>query len=233
MNNYDGRRVVNADVGLNAFMTKMFAWMGLAVLVSAGTSFAITQFFPNFMTNFSGGMIWIPLIIWFVFPFLISSQAMRNTGLSFIFLMIYAMISGGVFSIYTLIYTSTSIASAFVASAAVFLVMAGFGAVTKRDLTKLGTQATAALIALIVVMIINLFIQSSWISMAFSAIAIIIFTILTATDTQRMKKLYMQNSGQVSVSGLAIMGALQLYLDFVNLFLNMLQIFGGIGGNRN
>ncbi|GAK47003.1 putative membrane protein [Secundilactobacillus oryzae JCM 18671] len=236
MNNYDGtgRRIVNADAGLNAFMTRMFAWMGLAVLVSAGSAYAVTEFFPSVMAMFNGGGIWIPLIAMFVFPFLISSQSMKNSGLSLVLLMIYAALMGAVFSFYTLIYTSTTIVSAFIASAAVFLVMAFIGATTKRDLTRVGTQAVAALIALIVINLLNAFIfKSSMISLVFSFIAVIIFTILTATDTNKMKQIYMQNSGQISVSGLAVMGALQLYLDFVNLFLSLVQIFGAFGGSRD
>jgi len=144
--------------------------------------------------------------------------------------MVYAVVTGAVFSIYTLMYNNTSIAGAFVSSAAVFLTMATIGVTTKRDLTKIGTQASAALIGLIVAMLINIFLQSSLIAMIFSFVAVIIFAALTAWDTQRMKKMYLKYGDQVSTTGLAVNGALQLYLDFVNLFLQLLQIFGLFGG---
>lgn len=121
---------------------------------------------------------------------------------------------------------------AFIASAAVFLSMAAIGVTTKRDLTRVGTQATAALIGLLVAMIINWFMKSTFLALIFSFVAVIIFAVLTMWDTQKMQKLYLQYGDQVSETGLAISGALQLYLDFVNLFLQILQIIGIFGGGR-
>lgn len=91
-----------------------------------------------------------------------------------------------------------------------------------------GAQATAALIALVIAMVINIFLRSSMISFVLSIIAVIIFTVLTAYDTQKMKQMYNQyaGNGEVSMTGLAVFGALQLYLDFVNLFIQLLSIFG-------
>ena len=144
--------------------------------------------------------------------------------------MVYAVITGAVISSYAFVYTGAAMAQAFVSSAAVFLTMSVIGLTTKRDLSRIGTQATAALIGLIVAMVINLFLRSPMISLIFSFIAVIIFSVLTAWDTQKMQKLYLQYGDQVSVTGLAVTGALQLYLDFVNLFLQLLQIIGIFGG---
>ena len=93
-------------------------------------------------------------------------------------------------------------------------------------MSRWGSYASAALIGLIVAMLINMFLKSSAANYIFSFIAVIIFTVLTAWDAQRMKQIYENYSGQVSVDGLAVAGALALYLDFVNLFLQFLQIFG-------
>lgn len=234
MNNFDEqpRRVVNADVGLNSFLTKMYGWMALAVLVSGGAALFVATS-PSLLAIFSGRLWWIPLIVWFVFPFIVSGQAMKRPALSFTLLMVYALITGGMLSIYSLIYTGTTIASAFVSSATLFIVMAVFGISTKRDLSRLGAQMTAALIALIVAMVINMFLRSPMISYVFSFVGVAIFTILTATDSQKMKTLYLNSNGSTtSASGLAIIGAMQLYLDFVNMFLFLLQIFGG-SSSRN
>ena len=140
--------------------------------------------------------------------------------------MITAIVYGVTFAFIAGIYTGQDIASAFVASATVFVVMAILGTATKKDLSRWGSYASAALIGLIVAMLINMFLKSSAANYIFSFIAVIIFTILTAWDAQRMKQIYENYSGQVSVDGLAVAGALALYLDFVNLFLQFLQIFG-------
>lgn len=99
-------------------------------------------------------------------------------------------------------------------------------------MSRWGSYASAELIGLIVAMLINMFLKSSAANYIFSFIAVIIFTILTAWDAQRMKNIYLQFGGEVSTNGLAFMGALQLYLDFVNLFLQFLTIFGSNDNNN-
>ncbi|MFD1455619.1 Bax inhibitor-1 family protein [Levilactobacillus lanxiensis] len=234
MNNYDQqpRTTVNTEVGLNSFMTKMFGWMGAAVLVSAVTAFMMTPMASQ-LSNLRGGSLWIPLIVWFILPFVISGQSMKRPTVALVGLFVYAVVTGGVISLYALVYTPATMTAAFVSSAAIFITMAGIGTFTKRDLTKIGTQATGALIGLIVAMVVNMFLRLPLASLIFSFVAVIIFAVLTAWDTQRMQKMYLQYGDQVSTTGLAVNGALQLYLDFVNLFLQLLQIFGIFGGNND
>ena len=141
-------------------------------------------------------------------------------------LMVTAIIYGLVFALIAGAYTGANIAAAFLSSASLFVFLAIYGTVTKRDLSRAGGQATAALFALMIAWIINMFLQSPAITYIFSFIAVIIFVVLTAWDAQKMKQLYLQAGNQVSVSGLAVIGALQLYLDFINRFLQLLQIFG-------
>ena len=141
-------------------------------------------------------------------------------------LMVVAIVYGVEFALIAGAYTAANIAAAFVSSAAVFATMAIYGTVTKRDLSKFGAHAFAALIALIIASIINMFLKSPAITYIFSYIAVIIFVVLTAWDAQKMKQIYINYSTENSVMGLAIVGALQLYLDFVNLFISFLQIFG-------
>lgn len=233
MNNYQQqpRETINTQVGLNSFLTKMFSWMGLAVLVSAATAFYMVN--SGAASAMRGGAGLIGIIVWFILPFVVSAQSMKRPTVAFAGLMVYAVITGAVLSSYALIYTSAALGQAFVSAAAVFISMAVIGMTTKRDLTKIGTQATAALIGLIVAMLLNAFIfHSPMITLIFSFIAVIIFAGLTAWDTQKMQKMYLQYGDQVSVTGLAVMGALQLYLDFVNLFLQILQIIGIFGGGN-
>ena len=110
--------------------------------------------------------------------------------------------------------------------------MAIFGTFTKKNLNNMGSYLGAALIGLIVAMVVNIFLRNSVASFVFSIIGVVIFTGLTAYDAQKMKAIYNNYVSQVSTNGLAVLGALQLYLDFVNIFLFLLQIFG-MGGDRD
>ena len=141
-------------------------------------------------------------------------------------LMLVAIIYGVEFALIAGAFTAANITAAFISSAAVFATMALYGTVTKRDLSKFGAHAMAALVALIIASIINIFLESPAITYIFSYIAVIIFVVLTAWVAQKMKQIYLYYSYENSVMGLAIVGALQLYLDFVNLFISFLQIFG-------
>ncbi|KRM13247.1 Bax inhibitor-1/YccA family protein [Paucilactobacillus suebicus] len=234
MNNFNEdysqtRREVGNEAGLTRFMSRMYGNMTLAVLVSALSSFLTLSVFRTQVFGYISqhpGTMWIVLLLPIALSMGISFRATRNPVASFIMLMVLSVIYGVVFSLICAAYTSTSITAAFVSSAAVFLTMTIYGNVTKRDLSKIGAHAIAALVALIIASVINMFLQSAIITYIFSYIAVIIFTVLTAWDTQKMKQIYLQYGNQVSVSGLAVLGALQLYLDFVNLFISFLQIFG-------
>lgn len=147
-------------------------------------------------------------------------------------LMILAVIYGFEFALLAGFYTGTQISTAFLSSAAVFGAMTIFGTFTKRDLNNLGSYMGAALIGLLVAMIVNIFLRNSVASFVFSIIGVIIFTGLTAYDAQKMKSIYNNYGSQVPTNGLAVLGALQLYLDFINIFLFLLQIFG-MGNDRN
>lgn len=233
MKNYSNeRKIVNSSAGLNSFLTKMYSWMSIAILISAVTAYLLGNvFIAQTAALFQSGFVRIILLVaWFALPFVITTQAMKRTTLSLTILVLYAVLTGALFSTIFLSYTGTSIAAAFFSSSAIFISMTVFGLFTRRNLDKVGAQATAALFALIMASIINLFLRSSMIAFVFSIIAVVIFTLLTAYDTQKMKRIYNESNGQVSTTGLAIYGALQLYLDFVNLFLQLLSIFGN--GNR-
>ncbi|WP_420836083.1 Bax inhibitor-1 family protein [Paucilactobacillus hokkaidonensis] len=223
------RQVVGNEAGLAKFMTRMYGNMALAVLMSALSSFLTLTVFKeqvfNYMSQHSG-MMWIILLIPVGLSLGISFRATRNPVASFIMLMAVSIIYGVTFALISSAYTTANITSAFVSSSAVFVTMAIYGSVTKRDLSKFGAHATAALVALIIASVINMFLQSPAITYIFSYIAVIIFTVLTAWDAQKMKNIYLRFGDQVSVGGLAVMGALQLYLDFVNIFISLLQIFG-------
>lgn len=235
MNPQTGRRQVVDQIGLNSFLTKMYGNMALAVLVSALSSYlTLTTFRTAVMGYFVAhpGTVWLLLLLPIARSMGISFSATRNPVGGFIMLMVMAVIYGVEFALIAGIYTAANITTAFISAASVFIVLAIYGTVTKRSLDKAGSHAMAALIALIIASLVNLFLKSAVISYVFSYIAVIIFVVLTAWDAQKMKQLYIEYGNQVSVTGLAITGALQLYLDFINLFLQLLNILQ-MGSNRD
>jgi hypothetical protein len=226
------RRQVHDVSEVNGFLSKMYGYMGLSVLVSAITAFLTMTVFRAAVMQMPTALMWIILIVPLGLSMGISFRATRNPVAGFVMLMILAVIYGFEFALLAGFYTGTQISTAFLSSAAVFGAMAIFGTFTKRDLNNLGSYMGAALIGLLVAMIVNIFLRNSVASFVFSIIGVIIFTGLTAYDAQKMKSIYNNYGSQVPTNGLAVLGALQLYLDFINIFLFLLQIFG-MGNDRN
>ena len=224
------RRQVHDVSEVNGFLSKMYSYMGLAVLVSAITAFLTMTVFRAAVMQMPTALMWIILIVPLGLSMGISFRATRNPVAGFVMLMILAVIYGFEFALLAGFYTGAQISTAFLSSAAVFGAMAIFGTFTKRDLNNLGSYMGAALIGLLVAMIVNIFLRNSVASFVFSIIGVIIFTGLTAYDAQ--KSIYNNYGSQVPTNGLAVLGALQLYLDFINIFLFLLQIFG-MGNDRN
>ena len=184
--------------GLKLFLSRIYEYMALAVFISATSAYLTMTFFARSFASFIAAHQWE---VWL--------------------LILLPIVYGVTFAFLTEAYSGHN-----VASATVFVIMAIIGTVTKKDLSRIGSYASAALIGLIVAMLANLFLHNPIIDYVFSIIAVIIFTILTAWDAQRMKDIYLQYGDDLSTNGLAVLGALQLYLDFVNLFLQFLDIFG-------
>ena len=223
------RRPVTDISGLNRFLTKMYGLMTFAVLISALTAWLVANVFANqftaFLTNNRWG-IWLIILLPIFLTFGISFNATRSPGVSFVLLIITAIIYGITFAFIAGAYTGADIATAFVSSAGIFLTMALIGTFSHRDFSRLGSYATAALVGLIIATLVNLFLHSPAVNYVLSVITVIIFTILTAWDAQRTKSIYTGYGDELSVNGLAVLGALQLYLNFINLFVSLLDIFG-------
>lgn len=227
------RRIVN-DSALNGFLTKMYSIMGLAVLVSALTAYLT-------LTVFSGSLLplltnrvflWVLLLLPLILSVGISFKATRKPTTAFFMLMAIAVVYGLEFSLLAFAYTGAQIGGAFISASAVFIGMAAYGSVTEKNLDTIGAYASAAIWGLIVASLVNMFLKSTPASFIFSIIGVIIFTILTAWDAQKMKSIYASYGDQLPELGLAVNGALMLYLDFINLFLQFLRIFG-IADNDN
>lgn len=233
MNNNE---IYSNQAGLNSFMTKMYGFMAGAVAMSAITAYLISNVYRvQALTFFANNRwaIWGILILQVVLVMSMSFKADRSPAMFLTGLGLYSVLEGLFFGLIVQVYSSQDVTMAFVSATVMFIVLALMGTNTKKDLSGIGRQAMAALIALIIVMIINIFLKSSIITLAFSFIGVIIFAALIAWDSQRFRQMYIQYGNQVNATNLAIMGALQLYLDFVNLFIQLLNIFTGLGGNKD
>ena len=233
MNNNE---IYGNQVGLNSFMAKMYGFMAGAVAISAVTAYLISNVYQvQALTFFANNRwaVWGILILQVVLVMSMSFKADRSPAMSLTGLGLYSVLEGLFFGLIVQVYSSQDVTMAFVSATVMFIVLALMGTNTKKDLSGIGRQAMAALIALIIVMIINIFLRSSIITLAFSFIGVVIFAALIAWDSQRFRQMYIQYGNQINTTSLAIMGALQLYLDFVNLFIQLLNIFTGLGGNKD
>ena len=211
------------------FMVKVYGWMCFALAVTGFVSLFIVHFEPlmNFFVTHTGVFIFL-LIAEVLLVGVLSArvQKMSLFACTLIFL-IYSILNGITLAPLFLVYTSSSIASTFFIVSGTFAAMSLFGYVTKQDLTKWGNILIMALIGLIIATLVNLFIHSSWIYWITTYAGVFIFIGLIAYDTQKLKEMSavtIENTEEGSK--MTIMGALTLYLDFINLFIYLLRIFG-------
>ena len=204
-------------------MTRVYSNMFMAVMNSMLVSYFVSTS-PALMTFlFTGVMKWIVILAPLAAIFAISFYMHKVTkGQAMLMLHGFAALMGLSFATIFVVYTSMSIVQAFLGAACLFLAMSLYGYTTKRDLTGVGQFMFIGLIGIIIASVINIFIGSSLMQMVVSALAVIIFLGLTAYDTQKIREMIAYDrNGHAEVSG-----ALTLYLDFINLFINLLQLFG-------
>ena len=225
--NYTDQGVLNyrSAEDVNSAMGRVYAHMSVAVLVSmlvsywVGTTPELLQFF------FTGVLKWIvifaPLAAIFAVSYVLGTNPSK--GVAQVCLHGFAALMGLSFATIFAVFTMGSIVSAFMGAAILFAVMSGYGYFTKRSLDSVGKFMFVGLIAIVIASIVNIFIGSTVMQMVISALAIIIFLGLTAYDTQKIRE-------EISVETSAVAevrGALTLYMDFINLFINLLMLFGG------
>ena len=227
---YPPTPLVSADAQLRqrSFLSQVYTWMTAGLLVTSAVA-AYTASTPSVLNLLYGN----PFTIWLLFLAQIgvviglSAAIDRLTPPAAVALFIgYAALNGLTLSALFLVYTSTSIAQAFLATAATFLVMSFYGATTKRDLSTVGNLLVMTLIGFVIGSIVNLFWANSAVYWVLTYLGIAIFVGLTAWDTQQIKGLIQQAHDDTTARRLAIIGALKLYLDFINLFVLLLRIFG-------
>lgn len=226
---YEHQTEVSRNAGLSSFFAKVYGFMAVAVLISAATAYVIAM---NSYTVYSyveqnSFALWGLWILQIVLVFVLSAKATKNPTIAIGGFVLYSGLMGVTLGVTLLFYAASTIASAFIASAATFGSMAVYGAVTKKDLSGWRAPLFGALMGILVTMLLNVFLlKSSGVELVISFIMVIVFAGLTAYDHQKMKQYYVHAGSEVSMTGLAVFCALQLYLDFVNLFLAFLRIFG-------
>ncbi|MBF0106996.1 MAG: Bax inhibitor-1/YccA family protein [Deltaproteobacteria bacterium] len=216
--------------GLQQFMIQTYTWMMLGLALTGVVAvFTVTNeavmaaIFANRMIFF--GLIIAEFALVFAFTMALRKGAAPATLLTMF--LVYAALNGLTLSVILLVYTYESVAQAFFVSAGMFGGMSLYGYVTKRDLTGLGSFAAMGVWGLIIAVVINFFLNSSVLNLAISAIGVVIFTILSAYDTQKLKAYYAHYAADgEGLKRVSLGGALTLYLDFINLFLFLLRFLG-------
>ena len=209
-------------------MRKTFGWMAMCLLITALTAMGFVNS-GLFYHIASSGAMWLLIIAELVLVFVLTARINNmSVTTATIMLIAYSALNGVTLSFIFVVYSLGSIAKTFFITTGMFGVMALVGATTKRDLSKLGSILFMALIGLIIASLVNLFLRSSGLDWIISLIGVVLFTALTAYDVQRVKQLAAESDlyDDTQVGRLAVISALSLYLDFINLFLYLLRFFG-------
>ena len=210
-------------------MRKVYVWMTLALVITGVTAYGVATSPSLMMAIATNKLLFWGLII-AEFGLVVAISAAINklslTTATLLFVL-YSVINGATLSFIFAIYTMSSIASVFFITAGTFAVMAVIGYTTKKDLTSMGKILFMALIGIIIATIVNIFLKSTGLQMIVSYLGVLIFVGLTAYDSQKIKQmLLMAPDAGEGAQKIALLGALSLYLDFVNLFIYLLRIFG-------
>ena len=221
-------RDVAFDAGLRAHMLSVYNYMASAVLLTGIVAYAFAWSGMAQEIFYGGGMLrWVIIFAPLLMVFALSFGANRmSTGAMQAFYWAFAVVMGLSMSVIPLIYDGTSIAATFFATSAAFVSLSLWGYTTKKDLSAFGTFLIMGVVGLIIAMVANIFIRSDTMSMVISFIGVLLFAGLTAYDTQKIKSVYLQVAGSDMVGKAAILGALTLYLDFINMFTFLLQLLG-------
>ena len=205
-------------------ISKTFLWMCFGLLITFITGYFVAHNEVMLENIYGGWGYWIFVIVELLLVIVLSARIMRmKPATAKVCFLLYSFVSGLTFASIFVYYAIDSIMIIFLVSAIIFAVMAIIGYTTNVDLTRIGTYLFFALVAVLVVALINIFIGSSMLAMIISIVCVLIFIGITAYDVQKIKAL--ENSG-LPKENLAIYGALDLYLDFINLFIHLLSIFG-------
>ncbi len=216
----------------NSFVRSVYNWMAVGLGLTAFVAYYVANS-PAVLQVVYGNPVVLPVLIIaeLGFVFYLSARIQKiSASMATNLFVIYSILNGITLSSIFLVYTSSSIATTFMACALTFMACSIYGMVTKRDLSSMTGFLMMGLMGIIIASIVNIFVKSSGMAMIISYIGVLVFVGLTAYDTQKLKSMAMtlpDNASGAMIRKGAIMGALSLYLDFVNLFIMLLHIFGG------
>ncbi|WP_405371714.1 Bax inhibitor-1/YccA family protein [Phocaeicola sp.] len=222
-------RNYTAKAAQATLLRSVYLWMTLALII---TGFVAMYVAKSYMANImiqNSMMFWGVLIAEVALVWYLSARIykMSFTTATILFI-VYSILNGVTLSILLLVYTASSIATTFFVTAGTFGTMAIFGYITKKDLTRIGSLCIMGVIGIIIASLVNLFMQNSMMDMVISYIGVLLFVGLTAYDSQKIKRLLSGDDIEVNevTQKIALMGAMTLYLDFINLFIYLLRILG-------
>lgn len=218
--------VIDNNNGMSKFFSKVYLWMFIGLLISGGVAY-YTSITPSMIKFVYGSYGWILITELIV---VIAFSALRkkvSPGVAKVLFVTYAAISGLTLSSIFLVYKIQSIGMVFLSSSLMFGLLAAYGYITKTDLSSFGKILLFALLAIIIMSVINIFAHNGTFGIIISIISIVVFLGLTAWDMQALKAMYnYYASDEKELGKIAIYGALDLYLDFINIFLQLLNLFG-------
>lgn len=217
---------------INTFLGRVYGWMFAGLGVTALVAFGVTSS-PNLLAMLMQNplLFWGAIIAEFLLVLAISARVQKlEPGVAMGLFLLYSALNGMTLSLVLLAYTGAAVAGTFVITAGMFGATALYGATTRRNLSGAGAYLFMALIGLILASVVGVFWHSSVLQMAISVAGVLIFTGLTAYDAQRLKTMALSQPGDRTTSS-TIVGALALYLDFINLFLFLLRLFGNRSNN--
>jgi len=220
------------QVRVNSFVRSVYNWMAIGLGLTGVVAYSVANMPEVRNVIFGSGIVFFGLIIaQLALVFTLSARIHRmQAGTATLLFVLYSVLNGATLSSIFLAYAQASITSTFFVCSATFVACSVYGWTTRRDLTSLGGFLTMGLIGIVIASLVNLFVQSSAVSTIVSYIGVLVFVGLTAYDTQDIKNMAMSQPADIDAGAVrkgAILGALKLYLDFINLFLMLLRIFGG------
>lgn len=222
-------RELNLSQAFPALMRKVYTWMTLALAITGITAFGIANS-PNLvmMMYSNPAIMWAIIITEFALVIGVTSAINRlSLTTATLLFILYSVLNGVMLSSIFLVYSTTVITKVFLITSCTFGCMAAFGYTTKSDLSSIGKIAFMALIGLIIASVVNIFMKSTGFDMIISYVGVLVFVGLTAYDSQKIKQMLLTRGDMdEGTQKLALLGSLSLYLDFINLFLYLLRIFG-------
>jgi FtsH-binding integral membrane protein len=222
---------VPIEQAISEFFRRVFLWMAAGLVVTGAVAYVVASS-PALVNAIFGNRLVYYVVLFAPLGIVIAMgmlQERLNSLTAAAAFLLYSFVNGLTFSFIFMVYTSQSIASIFFVTAGMFGALSLYGFITRRDLSTMGRFFFMGLIGIIIASVVNIFVASSALSWAISVVAVVVFAGLTAWDTQKLREFALANAHAVGTDGVrkvAVFGALTLYLDFINMFLALLRLFG-------